>query len=61
MHDNVVLQKKIAAGKKKGSTIIRDEYVTVKKIDPLESVSVALEGLMNEKKLLPSKECYREP
>ena len=54
-HDNVVLQKKVAAGKKKGSIIMRDKIVTVTKIDPRENLALALEGLMIDESSLPDQ------
>ena len=57
-HHNVVMEKKVKAGKK--DTVMRDTYVTVNKIDPLECVAVKMESLVQGKKLLPSKSRYKQ-
>ena len=57
-HHNVVMEKKVKAGKK--DTVMRDTYVTVNKIDPLQCVTVKMESLVQGKKLLPSKSRYKQ-
>ena len=48
-HEKMMLQKKVSAGKKKGSTIMRGQWTTVSKAHPLENILVKSEGLMTEK------------
>ena len=53
-HDNIKLQKKVSTGKKV-FMIMRDQWTTVTKTNPLENLLTKSEGLMTEK-LLPLSE-----
>ena len=60
-HNNVVPQTKVSTGKtKEGSTLLRDTFVTVTKIDPSENVAVKVEILFHENKLLSSKDWHKD-
>ena len=57
----MLLEQSTKTGKtKKGTALTREKFVTVSKTDPLENVVVKMESLFSEKKLLPSKDCFKE-
>ena len=61
-HDKMLLEQRVKTGGKvkKGTELTREKYVTISRTDPLENVVVKMESLFNEKKLLPSGDCFKE-